>query len=301
MRTARLLPVLALAATAALSFAPSNTFAPSSTASPPDPETALREGNRLFHEGDFEGAMAAYAAGWERTDGTDPVLAYNLGTTAHHLERLPEALLWYRRAEAARGGADPWLSENLELVRAQLDASNTDVVSQRTSGGWGFWMGTLMDRRRQLALLGAVLAWGVLPALFLTRSPRARRAAVAVVAVLAGLPFLGALLVDLLGPRAAVLLRDCPGPGGGLVAGSEVRVFPEPDGRWRVPEGGGDSLVCPAEVIGLVDSADPAFRFRGISAIVFGPATVESRSWSGVAMGTQNSRVVPVHRRATVA
>jgi hypothetical protein len=250
MRAGRLLPVLALAATAALGFAPS------STGSPPDPETALREGNRRFHEGDFEGAMEAYAAGWERTAGADPVLAYNLGTTAHHLERLPEALLWYRRAEAARGGADPWLSDNLELVRAQLDASSTEVVSQRSSGGWGFWMGILMDRRRQLALLGAVLAWGVLPALFLTRSPRARRAAVAVVAVLAGLPFLGAFLLDLRGPRAAVLLRDCPGPGGGLVAGSEVRVFPEPDGRWRVPEGGGDFLVCPAEVVGLVGAAE---------------------------------------------
>ncbi|HJX28284.1 MAG TPA: hypothetical protein VJ885_10245, partial [Thermoanaerobaculia bacterium] len=130
---------------------------------------------------------------------------------------------------------------------------------------------------------------------------RARRAAVAIVAVLAGLPFLGALLLDVFGPRAAVLLRDCPGSEGGLAAGSEVRVFPAPDGRWRIPEGGGDSLVCPTEAVGLVDSADPAFRFRGISAIVFRPATVESRSWSGVAMGTQKSRVVPVHRRATVA
>lgn len=287
MRAVRLLPVLALAATAALGSAPSGTSAPS------DPATALREGNRRFHEGDFEGAMEAFAAGW---DGSDPVLAYNLGTTAHHLERLPEALLWYRRAEAVRGG-DPWLEDNLELVRAELDASSTEVVSHRMSGGWGFWM----ENRQRLALLGAVLAWGVLPALLLTRSPRARRAAVAAVAVLAGLPYLGAFLLDALGPRGAVLLRDCPGPGGGLAAGSEVRVFPEPDGRWRVPEGGGSSLVCPAEAVGLVDSADPAFRFRGISAIVFRPATVESRSWSGVAMGTQNSRVVPVPRRATVA
>jgi hypothetical protein len=291
MRAGRLLPILVLAATAALGFAPSNT-----AASPADPEAALREGNRRFHEGDFEGAMAAYAAGWDGTDGTDPVLAYNLGTTAHHLERLPEALLWYRRAEAL-GGGDPWLSDNLELVRTQLDASSTEVVSHRTSGGWGFWM----EHRPQLALLGALLAWAVLPALFLTRSPRTRRAAVAGVALLAGLPFLGAFLLDIFGPRGAVLLRDCPGPEGGLAAGSEVRVFPEPDGRWRIPEGGGGFLVCPAEVVGLVDSVDPAFRFRGISAIVFRPATVESRSWSGAAMGTQNSRVVPGNRRATVA
>lgn len=294
MKAACLLPVLALAATAALGLAPADTSAPA----PSGPEAALREGNHRFHKGDFEGAMEAYASGW---DGSAPVLAYNLGTTAHHLERLPEALLWYRRAEAARGGGDPWLRDNLELVRAQLDASSTEVVSHPRSGGWSFWMGVLMDRRQQLALLGAVLAWGVLPALFLARSPRARRTAVAAVAVLAGLPFLGAFLLDGLGPRGAVLLRDCPGAGGGLAAGSEVRVFPEPDGRWRIPEGGGNSLVCPAEAVGLVDSADPAFRFRGISAIVFRPATVESRSWSGVAMGTQNSRVVPGHRRATVA
>lgn len=294
MRAALLLPLLTLAATAALGFA-----SPDTTSSLHSPETALAEGNRLFHEGNFEGAMEAYAAGW---DGTDPILAYNLGTTAHHLERLPEALLWYRRAEAARGGGeDPWLRDNLELVRAQLDASRTEVVSHQTGGPWGLSIGFWMEHRQWLARIGAVLAWGVLPALFLTRSPRARRAAVAVVALLAGLPFLGAFLLGALGPRAAVLLRDCPGPGGGLAAGSEVRVFPETDGRWRVPEGGGDSLICPAEAVGLVDSADPAFRFRGISAIVFRPATVESRSWSGVAMGTQRGRVVPGHGRATAA
>lgn len=296
MRLALLLPLLALAATAALGSAPSDPVAsPDTTSSLHTPEDALREGNRRFHEGDFEGAMEAYAAGW---DGTDPVLAYNAGATAHHLERLPEALLWYRRAEAAGGGReDPWLRDNLELVRAQLDASEIEVVSQRTGGGWDF----PMQNRRWLARLGAVLAWGVLPALWLTRSPRSRRVAVAVVALLAGLPFLGAFLLGVFGPRAAVLLRDCPGPGEGLAAGSEVRVFAEPDGRWKISEGGGASLVCPAEAVGLVDSADPAFRFRGISAIVFRPATMESRSWSGVAMGTQRGRVVPGHRRATAA
>src|SRR5262245_59538298 len=81
---------------------------------PSDAAAALREGNRRFHAGDLEEAMEAYAAGY---DGADPLLAYNLGTTAHHLDRLPEALLWYRRAIASdSGGAgNPWLRDNLRL------------------------------------------------------------------------------------------------------------------------------------------------------------------------------------------
>lgn len=216
---------------------------------PPENTAALREGNRRFHAGDLEGALEMYAAGYD--DTADPLLAYNLGTAAHHLERLPEALLWYRRAEAARAG-DPWLRENLTLVRGQLRDAGARGEAE---SGWAFWM----DRRRQLLGIGALLAWAALPAVLLPRSSRARRAALAAVALVASLPFAAGLLLGRFGPRAAVLLRDCSGPDGKLLAGSEIRVFPagepaeEPAGGegWRIP---GTGFICPEASVGLVES-----------------------------------------------
>ena len=209
---------------------------------PLDATAALREGNRRFHAGDLAGAMEAYAAGYDRAsgyDGSDPLLAYNLGTAAHHLERLPEALLWYRRAAAHAD--DPWLRENLELVRDELRAAG----ARDAGAAWSFWM----DHRRELVWAGVLLAWTALPALLLPRSPRARCAALAAAALAAGLPFAAGLLLGRNGPRAAVLLRNCAG----LRAGSEVRVFPAhpADTRgWRIP---GTGLVCPESAVGLVE------------------------------------------------
>lgn len=205
-----------------------------------DAEAALREGNRRFQEGDLEGAMEAYAAGY---DG-DPLLAYNLGTTAQHLERLPEALLWYRRALAAHAD-HPWLQDNLELVREQLEADG--ARDETAVAAWSFWV----DHRQQLLWTGIALAWAALPAVLLPRSARSRRIALTAVAIAAILPFAAGLLLSWKGPQAAVLLRDCGGPDGRLPAGSEVQVFPTPNGRaWRIP---GSGLVCPEEAVGLVE------------------------------------------------
>lgn len=213
-------------------------------APPEDTTTALREGNRRFHAGDLEEALEIYATGYDGT--ADPLLAYNLGTAAHHLERLPEALLWYRRAEAARTG-DPWLRENLALVRGQLRDAG---ARGETESGWAFWM----DHRRQLLGIGALLAWAALPAVLLPRSSRTRRAALAAVALAASLPFAAGLLLGHFGPRAAVLLQDCRGPGGKLLAGSEIRVFPADEpaggGGWRIPATG---FICPEASVGLVE------------------------------------------------
>jgi hypothetical protein len=207
---------------------------------PLDAASALREGNRRFHAGDLEGAIAAYASGY---DGSDPLLAYNIGTAAHHLGRLPEALLWYRRAEASGQVRDTWLRENLELVRGQLRDAG---AREETGTAWSFWMG----QRQRLVWIGLLLAWAALPALLLPRDPRVRRAAVAAVALAAGLPFAAGLWLGRNGPRAAVLLADCPGPSGSLRAGSEVRVFSADGGAWRVP---GTGFVCPNASVGLVE------------------------------------------------
>ncbi len=200
-----------------------------------DPYTSLLEGNRRFRAGDLEGAMQSYVEGYRISD-PDPILAYNLGVTAHRLERLPEAVLWYRRASATSGD-DPWIAHNLEIARASLAAP------ERAAPSWAPWI----ERRRQLVGLGIVLAWAV-PLLLLLRPSGPRRWSLLTAAALSCLAFAAGSLAGRIGPRAAVLLEDC---AGSLVAGSEVWVVPRDGESWRVlgsPEG----PECPARAIGLI-------------------------------------------------
>lgn len=237
--------LLLLAATAALGAPPTV-----------DPGAALREGNHLFRGGDLDKALEAYAAGW---NGEDPVLAYNLGTTAHHLGRLPEALLWYRRARRAETGLDddPWLRDNLRLVREQLRAESP--VPAETAGwrAWAFWMDFWMDDRPRLLYLvypGIALAWATLLLLVLPVPPPLRRRAVAPAALVSCLAFSAGMLLPRIGARPAVLLEDCKGAAGGLPAGSEIWAAPAPDGGWRILGGRREKgLRCPAGAVGLVD------------------------------------------------
>lgn len=104
-------------------------------ATPADPQAALAEGNRRFAKDEIAAALEAYIRGYAgrsagRSAGGSPAvdgalahaLAYNAGTCAMQLGRLPEALLWYRRAEAIAPG-DPWLRDNLALARRALGDS----------------------------------------------------------------------------------------------------------------------------------------------------------------------------------
>ena len=210
-----------------------------------DPSAALAEGNRLFRDGQLDAAYRVYAAGLDPAD-PDPLLAYNLATTAHHLDRLPEAVLWYRRAAAARP-ADAWLSENLALARRDLGTGEPDRPLTAA----------LRERRRGLTLAAALLAWAALALLLagLRAAPAPRRArawegrgraGAAALALLALALFAAGRLPAVLGPRAAVLLKPC----GGLRAGSEVWVRVQDAGHWRVTAGG---PVCRAAVVGLVE------------------------------------------------
>jgi hypothetical protein len=203
-----------------------------------DPGTALAQGNRLFERDEVEAALKVYARGY--TGGgsaADGALAYNAGTCALRLGRLPEALLWYRRAEIDAAG-DPWLQDNLSLVRRSLD----DSPEQNTL--WQMGLG----RRRWLAVAGVILAWVTLGLLVL--APRLPHGLLRTLALLACVAFTGGILLDRFGPRAAVLLAACP-PAGGLPVGSEVWVRAEGDG-WRVVSPG-RSPRCPASAVGLVE------------------------------------------------
>lgn len=220
-----------------------------------DSATALAEGNRLFRQGDLDAAYRVYASGLDPAN-PDPLLAYNLATTAHHLDRLPEAVLWYRRAAAVLP-PDAWLAENLALARRALGtdepASAASAASARPV------LAVLGEHRHRLSVAGIVLAWAVLPLLIAGFRQRSRSrvwmASAAAVAVLAAACFAAGQLPGRLGPRAAVLLAPC----GGLPAGSEVWVRSVGDGEgegWRVTgamaQSGGNGPACPSEAVGLV-------------------------------------------------
>jgi tetratricopeptide (TPR) repeat protein len=207
-------------------------------ASPGDPQAALIEGNRRFEKDEVETALEAYASGYSgEGSNLDGVLAYNAGTCALRLGRLPEALLWFRRAEAADPN-DPWLRDNLALTRRALGEPPEDPLGRAWHAG-----------RRWLVPTGVALAW-VMLALLLPRR-RIARSLVAATALLACAAFAAGLLLDTQGPREAVLLAACSKAGDGLPAGREVWVLAGAEG-WRVL-GQDRELLCPRAAVGLVE------------------------------------------------
>lgn len=208
----------------------------------PDPLAALAAGNQAAQEGKLDQAVLAYLEGYDPA-ALHPTLAYNLGSTLHQLGRLPEAILWYRRAApegdggaAARGG-DPWLEDNLLLARRTLGSQNAGHPD------------TWADLRRNAPLLtggAVVLSWAAAAlALFL---PRRRMLGAAGLAAALALFAVSWLSHDR-GAREAVLLRDCATSAGNLPAGSELWV--ERDGpAFRIA--GSRDASCPADSLALI-------------------------------------------------
>ncbi len=191
-----------------------------------EPQQALEEGNRLFREGQFEAAVEAYTRGYSPAD-PHPTLTYNLGATLHHLGRLPEAILWYRRADPD----DLWQQENLWLARRTLGSQNLPPAGL---------LGQLRSFASGLHLAAISLSWLALVVLLLgSRLPR-----LTVVATLLGaLTCVGlAAAAEHWGPRPAVLLRDCSTPNGELPAGTEAWASRLPDGRWAIA--GTSTITC---------------------------------------------------------
>jgi len=205
-----------------------------------DPRDSLKEGNRLFRTGRLEEAFDVYRAGWD-PEHPDPVLAYNLGTTAHHLGRLAEAVLWYRRAASTSGGGDDlWLTENLDRARDRLGAPRLPPKGLLTR---------LARHRTPLWILGALAGWTALGLLLTGRS--AARLWSDVLAAFAILLLALALLAPRFAAVPAVVLEPCG--DGALPAGAEVWARPLADGGASVatPEG---PLRCPA---GSLEPVEP--------------------------------------------
>lgn len=214
-------------------------------------EEALREGNRRFRRGDLEGALEAYRAGYS-SHGHDPVLAYNLGATAHHLGSLPEAVLWYRRAMDAGNDADLWLAQNLDSARRALGAPRLPPPTP-----WSL----LEAHRARLAWIAVGLAWLSLGLAWIARrrdSPTWARWT-DVLGVSALTLFLVAVLAGALAPTPAVLLEPCGEGAAQLPAGSEVwGRFNSGDG-FRIQHAGGDEVLCPESSVGRVRTSQAFF------------------------------------------
>lgn len=194
---------------------------------------ALTEGNRLFRDGQVESAVEVYTRGSEGVARRHPTLLYNLGAALHHLDRLPEAILWYRRAGSSN---DPWLEENLFLARRSLGSQ-----SMPPGGAW-HW---LVDCRKYLAPAAIVLAW--LSVLIVFRSDK--RLALTTVCV-SGFLYGASLAIDYWGPHPAVVLVDCSTTVGDLPAGTEAWVRLSDEGQWTIS--GSRNTFCPPESIELL-------------------------------------------------
>lgn len=204
----------------------------------------IEEGNRLHRQGHLQAALDVYVAQLEIA-GPDATLLYNLGVTAHKLERIPEAILWYRRA-ALELEADPWLEDN--LARARRDAGTSPF---RDPGFFG-----LRPRAAPVLVVGAlILAWGT--ALWLAFRPYTPTWAVVAAAVLSIAAFaLGRWLPEA-PPWAAVLLRECAAERRVISAGSEVWVTPTPEGEWALAAPA-VATSCPADAVSLVQPRSTA-------------------------------------------
>ncbi len=220
---------------------------------------ALEEGNRLFFAGQIEDAITAYLKGVS-TPRPDPTLLYNLGTALHHAGRLPEAILWYRRAAGTdpqsppvlvpniesssddksrfQRLSDPWLAENLWLARRSL---GSQILQPSGS------MAGLVRHTASLRSVAIVLAWITL--LLVIAGQRVPGALVVASAALAILTFCGAAAIERWGPQPAVMVGDCVTPAGELIAGTEIWVRPDADG-WKIS--GTADMSCPAGTVGLV-------------------------------------------------
>lgn len=200
-----------------------------------DPVAVLREGNRLFREGRLEQAYEAYEGGW-RAEASHPVLLYNLATTAHHLGRLPLAVLWYRRAEQINPG-DPWVAENLEQARGALGLEPYPPPGLATR---------LKQHRVALYYAAAALAWAGL-VLWTLRPRRSTRLAVAL--GLTGLLVYGlTVLAAATAATPAVLLEDCSDSAADLPAGSEIWLTGH-DGDSYETAVHGTPVRCPASAV----------------------------------------------------
>jgi tetratricopeptide (TPR) repeat protein len=216
-------------------------------------ESAFREGNALYQEGDYAGAVRAYEAVVRQGYGSGP-LFYNLGNACFRAGDIARAILNYERARRWMPG-DEDLLHNLELARRltvdrieplprfALREAHDAVRDALPVSGW-----------TGMAWAGYLLLLGAAAGLRLSQRPRARRIALvtgaaAVILTACSGYFLAARYAFQTGRDDAVVIaevvrvKSAPGDDGEdafvLHAGTCVRVEDEV-GEWiriRIADG----------------------------------------------------------------
>lgn len=206
----------------------------------------LQPSDELAPRAELEASLARHAAAWTAESGEARRLAaYNAGTVALQLGRLPEAVLWLRRAEVGAWGQDGWTADNLAAVRRLVDGGEPSLATKWSlvarAAPWLSWGGVALA----WTAFGLGLARGARPSQ--SMRSRSRRTLGALAA--AGLLYFTGFALARWGPREAVLLQECPG-------------LPAPPGRevWVLPGaeavrvlGPAPARPCPAASVGLVE------------------------------------------------
>lgn len=106
-----------------------------------DAQALFQAANKLYFAGDWEGAVAAYAAIVERFEVEDPALYHNLGNACFRSGAYGSAILYYERARRLEPDAKlaEALDRNLDAARRTLQAryrslSSTTLVYADPSG-----------------------------------------------------------------------------------------------------------------------------------------------------------------------
>ena len=224
---------------------------------------------RLYDEGDYEAAAAAFR---ELLDGRGldrAALHYNLGNAEFRAGRLGYAMLYWERTLHLRPRDEDALA-NLALARRVLDRRLTDAASAgespgfslellRSTEGLGVRLRRIPPGRFAAVLSAAALASGGLVTLLLLGAGRRRLLVAGLVVGLLGAALSGALLrLRLTAPPVAVVVR----PGAALRSGPGPS-FPQ---LAALPEGffldlGGEPLsgdgffrVVAAGIVGYADA-----------------------------------------------
>lgn len=242
-----LVAFLASAGRAAAAPPARGTAAPAAQASV---EETFRRGVEAYRRGAFEEAQVLWRSLLDQGLGDDALarVSYDLGNAAYRRGELLEAIGWYTAATRhAPRHADAWA--NLELARAQAQLPPADRGDLRSTAA------RLVSALRPaearllvlavLALLAAVLG---AEAFLGGRAPRRLALALALVLVLAAVPWARAVLRAgeaplLVTATPAALLRSEPRPTldpiGELEAGDEVRRLDALPGWVRVETAAG--------------------------------------------------------------
>lgn len=191
-----------------------------SAQAPPAPTQLFQEGNRLYQQGDFEGAAAQYEAVLE-AGLESAALHYNLGNAHFRLGRLADAVVAYERAARLDPGNDD-ARANLALVAERLQDRIEPLPRFWLLTAFDWWMRLLPRGLLNAAAGSCYVLLGAALVLLVLRRPRRWRAAVRQSAYVFATAFV------VLGATLAARETGLGRAEEAVVLGAEVRVLSAP-------------------------------------------------------------------------